>query len=112
MAGKLTNCVSGCRLGSRSGSSMTSALQDNTKIAETATSQRDRRTRHLHSRKRNRPQYNNGLQRRYNRRFLSRSHTMRFALLAALLCTALYGCGQKGPLFIPSDAPPPSQLSQ
>lgn len=38
---------------------------------------------------------------------------MRFALFTALLCSllcgALYGCGQKGPLFIPSDSPPPSQ---
>jgi predicted small lipoprotein YifL len=37
-----------------------------------------------------------------------RRFTMRLALLAACLCTLLYGCGQKGPLFIPSDDTPPS----
>lgn len=38
---------------------------------------------------------------------------MRLALLAACFCTLLYGCGQKGPLFIPSDNTPPSNsLSQ
>ncbi len=39
---------------------------------------------------------------------------MRITLLAALLCSLLggallTGCGQKGPLFIPTDAPQPAQ---
>lgn len=42
---------------------------------------------------------------------------MRITLLAALLATVLSssllcGCGQKGPLFIPSEAPAPSQPSK
>jgi predicted small lipoprotein YifL len=37
---------------------------------------------------------------------------MRITLFAALLCGSLLcGCGQKGPLFIPSEAPTPSQPS-
>lgn len=36
---------------------------------------------------------------------------MRCALLAALLCTLLSACGQKGPLFIPNDNDAPSQSS-
>jgi predicted small lipoprotein YifL len=39
---------------------------------------------------------------------------MRLTLLAALLCSLLCGsllsgCGQKGPLFIPSEDSPPAQ---
>jgi len=34
---------------------------------------------------------------------------MRFALITALLCSLLCACGQKGPLFIPSEDTPPSQ---
>jgi predicted small lipoprotein YifL len=36
---------------------------------------------------------------------------MRFALLAALLCTLLCACGQKGPLFIPNDNDAPASSS-
>ncbi|HET8709829.1 MAG TPA: lipoprotein [Spongiibacteraceae bacterium] len=39
---------------------------------------------------------------------------MRTALVAAVLCALLCGCGQKGPLFIPDDnsAPPSTTRSQ